>query len=303
LLVARQLRALADLEIAPYQEQVNAWAKDFSERYLRWEPLFRRAPQDFENDIRFFRLGMIQQYLENEIGIEYIESQRNLDRIQYTNPSDLFLSGLIDTRRGTCGNMAALHVAIAWRLSWPVSLACVGSHFLVRFDDGITTYNMEATQSGFGGFKSDSDEYLIEEHQLPEVAVLGGSDLRALSPREMIGVFIGLRARHLVDVGRSARNEAALLASECDWLLARSLFPGSRHLYKQQIAVSTFRGDCLFVPGEAGNPSTYFAAIDQMRRMRRSPGWQSAAIAPRATQEATFIHLVDQALTEKETKP
>ena len=84
----------------------------------------------------------------------------------------------MDTRRGTCGNMAALHVAIGWRLGWPVSLACVKSHLICRYDDGKVTHNIEATQAGYGGFKSDPDEYLIKEYGLPPIAVSSGSDLR-----------------------------------------------------------------------------------------------------------------------------
>jgi len=77
----------------------------------------------------------------------------------------------MDTRQGTCGNMATLHVALGWRLGWPVSLACVRSHYICRYDDGGVTYNIEATQAGYGGFKSDPDEYLIEHHALPPKAI------------------------------------------------------------------------------------------------------------------------------------
>ena len=94
--------------------------------------------------------GLVCQYLELEVGIQYNRDQRESQRVLYTNPSDLFLNGVLDTREGTCGNMAALQLAFGWRLGWPVSLACVNSHFILRFDDGQTTYNIEATQSGQG---------------------------------------------------------------------------------------------------------------------------------------------------------
>jgi hypothetical protein len=32
--------------------------------------------------------------------------------------------------------MAALHLALGWRLGWPVSLAVVGWHVILRFDNG-----------------------------------------------------------------------------------------------------------------------------------------------------------------------
>jgi hypothetical protein len=137
-------------------------------------------------------------------------------------------------------------------LGWPVSLACINSHFICRFDNGRVTYNIEATQSGYGGFKSDPDDYLITEKILPPIAITSGSDLRALTPREMLGQFIGLRARHLRDVGISEGDEQRILDSEPDWLLARSLCPTNRQLYKNQMAITAMRGDTLFDHSETG---------------------------------------------------
>jgi hypothetical protein len=204
-------------------------------------------------------LGVAHYVLENEAGIAYKEDQRTESTVWYTNPSDLFLNGVMDTRRGTCGNMAALHVAIGWRLGWPVSLACVRSHFICRYDDGTVTHNIEATQAGYGGFKSDPDEYLIREHSLPEIAIRCGSDLRALNPREMLGAFVGLRARHLRDTGRWTEAES-------DYLLARWLFPNSRKLYVDCMALAVPRGAQLFEPGEVGSPQSLAEAITEQYR-------------------------------------
>ena len=207
---------------------------------------------------------MVCQYLEQEARIEYKLDQRNVTRVRYTNPADLFLNGVLETREGTCGTLAALHVAIAWRMGWPVSLACVNSHFIVRYDDGVCVYNIEATTSGRGGFGSDTDEEIIRKRGLPDVAIACGSDLRALRPREMLGVFIGLRARHLRDVGLAQADAAIILSSEADWLLARQLFPNNRVLYKEQMVVASRRGYLLFEPREAGHPNTYARCLDEI---------------------------------------
>ncbi len=125
LLVARSIPGLADLDIPRYQTQVDRWVEDIRQRLLAAEEVFWRTPWDGKNDVNFFRLGVLRGYLEHEAGIAYIEDQRYATAVSYTDPSDLFLNGVMDTRRGTCGNMAALHVA----LGWPVSLACVRSHY------------------------------------------------------------------------------------------------------------------------------------------------------------------------------
>ncbi|MDA0284251.1 MAG: hypothetical protein O3B86_12950 [Planctomycetota bacterium] len=255
LLVAREIPSLASLEIAPYQRILNEWADAFRTWCLpQWEPYFHEAPEDFRNDIDFFRFGMLFQFLDREIGIAYREDQTHVASILYTNPSDLFLNGVIDTRRGTCGNMAALHVAIAWRLGWPVSLACVNSHFICRFDDGERVFNLETTDTGRGGWSARTDQRYVDEVGVSLRAIEAGSDLKALTHREMLGAFIGLRARHLKNVGESRANNQLMLQSESDWLLARWLFPAHRVMYRNQIGISALRGEYLFDFDETGHP-------------------------------------------------
>ncbi len=261
LLVAKSIPSLADLEIPRYQRQADQWAEDVRRRLPSAEKVFRRTPKDWKDDVNFFRLGVLCGYLEHEAGIAYNEDQRTATTVRYTNPSDLFLNGVMDTRRGTCGNMAALHVAIGWRLGWPVSLACVRSHYICRYDDGTVTHNIEATQAGYGGFKSDPDEYLIEHYELPPKAISSGSELRAVMPREMVGIFAGLRGRHMRDTDRW--DEA-----ERDYLLARHLFPTNRKLYIDAMGVAVKRSERLFEPGELGSPQSL---VDWINTEYRSP--------------------------------
>ena len=207
LLMAKSIPSLNDLDITRYEQLADEWADDVRRRLPSAEKVFWLTPEDWKNDGNFLRLGVLCGYLEYEAGIAYNEDQRYAADVYYTDPSNLFLNGVMDTRRGTCGNMAALHVAIGWRLGWPVSLACVRSHYICRFDDGTVTHNIEATQAGYGGFKSDPDEYLIEQHELPAEAITSGSDLRAVTPRELLGIFVGLRGRHMLDTGRGDEAE------------------------------------------------------------------------------------------------
>jgi hypothetical protein len=107
----------------------------------------------------------------------------------------------MDTRQGTCGNMAMVPVALAWRLGWPVFLACAGYHFLARFDDGQVQYNLEATNTGNGGFSSSPDEYYSQKYSTTMSGLPIQVDLKPLRGRELLGVFVGNRARHYWDLG------------------------------------------------------------------------------------------------------
>ncbi len=210
----------------------------------------------------------------------------------------MFLNGVLDTGQGTCGNLATF----GWRFGWPVSLACVNSHFFCRYDDGLITHNIEATQSGHGGFSSPTDEFLIETKKLPMAAIVSGSDLRAFRPREVLGQFIGLRARHLQDVGKSERNEVKLIASETDWLLARQLCPTSRHLYKNQMVATTMRGNSLFEPHEAGHPLTYAGCLEELRMKGLLRNSRGAGLGTKRPRKRT-VQTTDELFSQLEVGP
>jgi hypothetical protein len=114
--------------------------------------------------------------------------------------------------------MPALHVALGWRLGWPASLACAGWHVLCRYDDRQRTFNIEATNTGKGGFHAHPDAYYRERYNLTAESIRSGSSLRALSPRELLGLFVGFRARLHQDTGRAADALA-------DYRLASRLCP------------------------------------------------------------------------------
>lgn len=257
LCVAKGIPSLANLEIVQYKHTLDKWATEIKRGLRDAESQFHETPHHWKNDLNFFRLGFLCYFVDEVLGIRYREDQRDLQSVSYTDASDLFLNGVIDTKRGTCANMAALHVALGWRLRWPVALACVGAHIICRYDDGKVTHNIEATKNGGGGFHSHPDEYYLYEHRLPEKAVASGSDLRALTPTEMLGVFIGLRARHFVDTNR---NDLA----ETDYLFARALFPNSRHLHFVQTMASLQYALNLFDLYEAGHPLEVSAWLRDM---------------------------------------
>jgi hypothetical protein len=234
LVVARGIPSLAGLDIPRYQAAADGWAEEVAAELPRQEGHFWCRPRDWKGDMNFFRLGVLCWYIDERLGVAYREDQRHLKSVRYTDPSDLFLNGVMDTRRGTCGNMAALHVALAWRLGWPVSLARAGHHQLVRYEDGVNAYNVEATNAGKGGFRSESDEFYVKEYSYSNSGDYLGVDLRALGPREMLGIFVGGRARHFRDTGRV---NAALQ----EYALAHRLYP-AEPIFRDGAAEARRRG-------------------------------------------------------------
>lgn len=190
LAVAREIPTLRQLDVGKYRQTVDDWTAQFSKWLAGAERSFEKTPWKWKNDLRFFRVGMLQGFLGHHIGVRYIEDQKNAKGVAYTDPSDLFLNKLIDQKLGTCANMAALHVAISRKMGWPVSLACAKSHFISRFDDGQVVHNIEnieATSTHPAAFASDPDDEYVRRFSLPAKAISCGSDLRPLTMREMLG--------------------------------------------------------------------------------------------------------------------
>ncbi len=64
------------------------------------------------------------------------------------NPAELFLHGLLETRRGYCMNLSLLYLIAGDRLNLPLFGVPLPNHFFVRYDDGKLRANIEATQEG-----------------------------------------------------------------------------------------------------------------------------------------------------------
>lgn len=256
--VARELPGLENLDYDKYRRIVDGWTEQFRAWLPTVEHAYYERPEYFKNDIDFFRLGMLAQFLDQRVGIGYVEDQKQAqieaDRagkqlgVRYSDPGQLLLHGLIDTKRGTCATMPVLHVAIGRRLGWPVGLACADWHYVCRYDDGQHVYNIEATDTGRGGFAAGSDQDYIEKEGVSRKAIAVGSDLRKLTAREMLGVFLMSRGRYLADTGK--RTVAAK-----DFALAHVLFPNSRKAYRQLATNLIATGEGLFERGEQGHPA------------------------------------------------
>jgi hypothetical protein len=108
-----------------------------------------------------------------------------------------------------------------------------------------------------------------------------GSDLRAVTPHEMLGLFFGLRARHLENINRFEEAEP-------DYLLARYLFPQNRHLAIAQHQVSVQLYQHLFEPPEKGHP---IELADWLRQVVEAMGFRpqpSTSIAPQKRMEVHY---------------
>lgn len=138
LLVAQSIPSLSGLDICRYQRLADQWAEDVRGRLPSAEKVFWQSPQDWKNDVNFFRLGVLCGYLEHGCQIAYIEDQKYATEVSYTDPSDLFLNGGNGhaTRHLCQHGGAARGDRLAFGLAGVVGVRAVALHLPVRRWDG-----------------------------------------------------------------------------------------------------------------------------------------------------------------------
>ena len=176
--------------------------------------------------------------------IDFLEDQKS-ETVHYTDPTDLFMNGVMDTGRGCCGNMA-LSCRAGPTAGMASLLACVGPHSICRYDDGQKTFNIEATLWHGAACLTGGREVLRQNTIFPRCAVDCGSDFRALTPHEMLAMFLVRRARHFENVfDLMRRSRTIFLRDTCS--------RPSAALHFNQTKSACWAVCTLFEPDEKGH--------------------------------------------------
>ena len=243
MVVAKGLPELAGIDFAKYAKVVDGWADRIGRGLAASETHEMQTSTSYKADPDIWRAGGMAIALAGPaIGIAYTRD------VKLTNHADLFVPGLIDTKRGTCSNMPVLYMAVAHRLGWPLKAVVAGDHMWCRWDDGKKRFNLEATSttagSGEGSFSTPPDKAYRTDLNIPAKAVEVGSDLATLTARQTLGVYLQQRSGYFRETGKWAEAEE-------DILLARVCFPENRDIFRNLLMVMDERGKRLYTLEEA----------------------------------------------------
>lgn len=129
-----------------------------------------------------YRIRALNTYLYKNWGMEYDTNDPYVKNIR-----NRYITGLLDTKKGSCVSMPLLYLAVSQRLGYPIYPVCAPQHIFLRYvDPTLKMQNIEAT--GGGGYSSD-DEY-IASLQISFLALAKGTYLRTLSYREYLALLI-----------------------------------------------------------------------------------------------------------------
>lgn len=115
----------------------------------------------------------------------FIEERFKYDHTFQTAPSHehFYLHRLLDKKKGNCSALAALYLAIAARLNYPIYPVDVPQHVFLRYiGPDLTTYNIDPTMEG----ARLSDENYIQLHKFTPKALQKGIFMRTQTHREFL---------------------------------------------------------------------------------------------------------------------
>ncbi len=200
-------------------------------------------------------IPIINDYLFNELKFRTISKA--------TDPYDLFLHSVMDRRQGYCLSLSILYLSIGERLGLPLYGVVVPGHFFVRYDDGKTRFNIEATHQG----SSAPDSYYIEQFNVPKTDTIYMTNL---NKRQTLGCFFN----NLGNVYKDINNVNQAMAS-LQWAvyINPSLVEsrgnlGNIYLIKNRIddAITEFQASVKISPDDA--KSHYNLGNAYLRRER-----------------------------------
>lgn len=99
-----------------------------------------------------------------------------------TVPAELFLHGLLETKRGYCMNLSLLYLILGQRLELPLYGVPLPNHFFVRYQSPKYRINIESTQGG----QSFPDDFYRNRFQVAENAPYF---LTSLNNRQTLGAY------------------------------------------------------------------------------------------------------------------
>lgn len=135
--------------------KLDEWAEIAKIAEERYKPNFDRNPARYDNSYAKFRAVNLILTIKEDFKCRYqmsLVESGELYKINspafFKNHDDAFISGLLNSRRGTCSSYAPLIVALGRRLGYPLYLKATNGHLLCCWDDGKESFNIDTNGNG-----------------------------------------------------------------------------------------------------------------------------------------------------------
>ena len=167
LICADAVADFGESELPRLLRRLDEWAEDARRAEVRYRKTYEREPARYDNSYAKYRAVNLALTIKEDFRCRYqkahIRSGAMTDFSSprfFRNPDDVFVSGLLKRRLGTCSSFPVLLVALGRRLGYPLYLKLTGGHMFCCWDDGKERFNLETN--------GDAVDTPPDEHYLKE---------------------------------------------------------------------------------------------------------------------------------------
>ena len=214
LICARDADGTERIDVARLVKELDNWAEIAKTAEEHYRKSFEEHPERYDNSYAKYRAVNLALTVKEDMQCRYQKSliaSGAMDDIHsprfFRNPDDVFISGLLLNRRGTCSSFPVLLVALGRRLGYPLYLKTTLGHMFCCWDDGTECFNLDTNGDAVD---TPPDEYYLTDSRFG----LKGRSLDVLQRKrkmvnltnqEALGIFIETAAYSIEARGDSAR--------------------------------------------------------------------------------------------------
>ena len=155
LICAEAASGTGDSELPRLLRKLDEWAETARRAEEKYRRTFERSPERYDNSYAKFRAVNLILAVKEDFKCRYqmsLVESGELHNVNspafFKNPDDVFISGLLKNRRGTCSSYAPLIVALGRRLGYPLYLKATNGHLFCFWDDGKESFNIDTNGNG-----------------------------------------------------------------------------------------------------------------------------------------------------------
>lgn len=212
--------------------QVDAWAERVRKAEATYRKTYERNPARYDNSYAKFRAVNLVLTIKEDFKCRYQRALIDSGAMEdvhsprfFRNPDDVFITGLLRSRRGTCASYPVLIAALGRRVGYPLYLKMSYGHLFCFWDDGVERFNLDTNGEGVD---TPSDEYYFSDsiHGLKgrsKDEMTNDRVMVRLDNRDVLGVF-------LETAGYSLEAQGALPGAQGHYLAALKYRPNCLNL-------------------------------------------------------------------------
>lgn len=211
---AEGLRGSLDLNISEALKMLDRFAGRVQRETDRQLYKFYEHRSDYQNSEAYFRMLMMAVVLQEDFKVHYNPEFAGPPDVAvpedkfYADSKNVLINGLVGPpMTGTCSSMPVLYVAVGRRLGYPLYLVASKKHLFVRWDDGTTSLNVEATARGLATY--GDDHYKSWPFNATEEEIRANGLLKSMTPEEELACFTSMRGHCLMCMGQFVKSVEA----------------------------------------------------------------------------------------------